>query len=220
MNRKLRWLLVAGLLALTGCVYEPVVVQGSTVQQRFDRAWNAAQERKGFVLVTGEVGSGKTLLSRLLLGRLPAGTRTAVITNTRVTGAELLLAWGRPVEGWAVFEPTLGAPSSETATALRRYADLAGGLGTPAGHRVRGLALSRWADLVPSPLAERARAEAVRELLAGDDRAAARLALERLAGDSLAPADAQAADTRSGIIPGRRAAVRKTDQAGDGIGLS
>src|SRR6185503_19432099 len=83
------------------------------------------------------------------------------------------------------------APSPETATALRRFADLAGAVATAAGHRVRGLALSRWADLVPSPLAERARAEAVRELLDGGDRVAARATLERLASDSLAPADAK-----------------------------
>jgi tetratricopeptide (TPR) repeat protein len=124
-----------------------------------------------------------------------AGVLTAgAAPRTRRLAAELLLAWGQPAQGWTLFEQTLVADprSAETASALRRYADLAGAVATPGGHRVRGLALSRWADLVPSPLAERARAEAVHELLDGGDRAAARVALERLAGDSLAPADAQA----------------------------
>jgi len=117
--------------------------------------------------------------------------------RVRRMGAELLLLWGQPIEGWALFEPTLSAPSggpgdTEMQTSLRRFADLAGSLTTPAGHRVRGLALNRWADLVPSPLAERARAEAVRELLEGGDRAAARRVLEALATDSAAPADAHA----------------------------
>jgi tetratricopeptide (TPR) repeat protein len=128
---------------------------------------------------------------------------TAALTSADATprarrlAAELLLGWGEAAEGWRLFEQSIspgatGAPSSETAAALRRYADLAAAVATPAGHRVRGLALSRWADLVPSPLAERARAEGVRELLAGGDRVAARAALERLAADSLAPPDAKA----------------------------
>jgi hypothetical protein len=140
---------------------------------------------------SGQLGEAPVAQRDRVLRALTAPDAT-LPARTRRLGAELMLAWGRPLEGWAVFESTLTAQSSETAVALRRYADLAGALGTPAGHRARGLALSRWADLVPSPLAERARAEAVRELLDGGDRAAARLALERLAGDSLAPADAQA----------------------------
>ncbi len=52
----------------------------------------AAQERKGFVLVTGEIGSGKTLLSRMLVNSLGSSARTAVISNTRLTGRELLWA--------------------------------------------------------------------------------------------------------------------------------
>jgi tetratricopeptide (TPR) repeat protein len=111
---------------------------------------------------------------------------------TRRLGSELLLTWGRAGEAWSLFEPTLSPPSVDVQLALRRFADLAGALTTPDGHRVRGLALSRWADLVPSPLAERARAEAVRELLSGGDRAAARLALDRLAADTAGPADARA----------------------------
>ena len=105
-------------------------------------------------------------------------------------GAEVLLSWGQANEAWAVLEPTLG--DSDAQTALRRFADLAGSLSTPDGHRVRGLALNRWADLVPSPLSERARAEAVRELLESGDRAAARKVLERLATDRNVPGEAHA----------------------------
>lgn len=105
--------------------------------------------------------------------------------------AEVLLAWAQPNDAWAVLEPTLGK-DNDSQTALRRFADLAGSLSTPEGHRVRGLALNRWADLAPSPLSERARAEAVRELLEGGDRAAARKVLEGLAGDRNVPGEANA----------------------------
>jgi len=42
------------------------------------------QERKGFVLLTGEVGTGKTTLLHTLIGRLEEDTKTAFIFNTRL----------------------------------------------------------------------------------------------------------------------------------------
>src|SRR6266550_742849 len=106
--------------------------------------------------------------------------------------AELLLGWGQPERAWSVFAPTVAEPSADAATALRRFADLANGGNTPDARRVRALALARYADLVPEPLAVRARAEAARAFLGAGDRVAARRELAHVAADSTAPPDAQA----------------------------
>src|SRR5438094_466802 len=126
-------------------------------------------------------------------------TPEATPLQRRLAG-ELLLGWGQPESAWNAFAPTVAGPSSDAAYALRRFADLAGAGGpggagggaTPEARRVRGLALARYAEMVPEPLAVRARAEAARAFLAAGDRVAARRVLERVAADSTAPPDAQA----------------------------
>jgi len=50
------------------------------------------QESGGFIQLTGEVGTGKTMTVRSLLQQLPANCDMAVILNPRVTPAEFLLA--------------------------------------------------------------------------------------------------------------------------------
>ena len=50
----------------------------------------AVNERKGFVLLTGEIGAGKTTVCRAFLNRLDPATKVAVITNTRLTERQLL----------------------------------------------------------------------------------------------------------------------------------
>lgn len=51
----------------------------------------AIEERKGFVVITGEIGAGKTTISRTLLNRLNVDTRVALITNTHLTCKELIV---------------------------------------------------------------------------------------------------------------------------------
>lgn len=50
----------------------------------------AINERRGFVVITGEIGAGKTTVSRALLNRLQLNTRVAIITNTHLTCKELI----------------------------------------------------------------------------------------------------------------------------------
>ncbi|PYO89397.1 MAG: hypothetical protein DMD58_09560 [Gemmatimonadetes bacterium] len=105
-------------------------------------------------------------------------TAPGASVRARRLASEVLLTWGQPNEAWAAMEPTLAPADTEAPTALRRFVDLAGALTTRDGHRVRGLALARWADMMPGSTGGRARAEAVRELLDGGDKAAARRVLE------------------------------------------
>jgi general secretion pathway protein A len=48
------------------------------------------EDQKGFITVTGEVGTGKTTLIRTLLNRLPADRVVAHVFNTTVSGNQLL----------------------------------------------------------------------------------------------------------------------------------
>ena len=48
------------------------------------------RNRQGFALVTGEIGSGKTTLSRMLIRRMGQDARVALINNTRVSSHQLL----------------------------------------------------------------------------------------------------------------------------------
>lgn len=50
----------------------------------------AIEERKGFVVITGEIGSGKTTVCRTLLNHLSASIQTALITNTHISSKDLL----------------------------------------------------------------------------------------------------------------------------------
>ena len=49
-------------------------------------------ERKGFIEITGEVGTGKTVLCRALLERLDKTVSTALIFNSYLNKMELLQA--------------------------------------------------------------------------------------------------------------------------------
>lgn len=61
-------------------------------QEAMENLLYGIAERKGFLVLTGEVGSGKTTLCRALLNRLPAGVRTALILNPNLSDTQLLRA--------------------------------------------------------------------------------------------------------------------------------
>ena len=50
------------------------------------------QQRLGFLMITGEVGTGKTTLAKTLVNQLRAPTKTALILNPTLSGSQLLQA--------------------------------------------------------------------------------------------------------------------------------
>ncbi len=62
------------------------------------------QQREGFFVLTGDIGTGKTTLCRALLQKLDKNVKTAVIFNSFLTEEELsesiLLDFGFPSKGW------------------------------------------------------------------------------------------------------------------------
>lgn len=50
----------------------------------------AISERKGFVVISGEIGSGKTTVCRALVNQLDRKTHLALITNTMISGRDLI----------------------------------------------------------------------------------------------------------------------------------
>jgi tetratricopeptide (TPR) repeat protein len=129
------------------------------------------------------------------LAQAPAAVREEILAVllqdlgdpiARRIAADVLVAWNRPDQAWPLLDGNLPADPRLAATALRRFADRARLLGTPAGARVRGFALERLAGLAPGPAAQQARIEAAQAFADAGDRAGAERMLDRIAGDPAA----------------------------------
>jgi general secretion pathway protein A len=59
-------------------------------KEAFDHLLYGINERKGFIVITGGIGTGKTTLCRALLGALDPSTKTALIFNAYLSDMELL----------------------------------------------------------------------------------------------------------------------------------
>jgi len=68
-----------------------------------DSLYYGIEQREGFIVITGDIGTGKTTICRALLERLDKNVKTAVIFNSFLTEEELLesilLDFGFPSKG-------------------------------------------------------------------------------------------------------------------------
>ena len=65
--------------------------EGNKHKEALNSLFYAINQRKGFIVITGEIGSGKTTVSRALINRLDKNTEVALITNTHLNSKDLLM---------------------------------------------------------------------------------------------------------------------------------
>ncbi len=65
---------------------------GEKHQEALSSLIYAIQNRKGFAVITGEIGSGKTTVWHALLNNLSKSTKVALITNTHLTPKQVIIA--------------------------------------------------------------------------------------------------------------------------------
>lgn len=59
-------------------------------REAFDSLLYGVEHRKGFIVLTGEVGCGKTTLCRSVLNTLPGTVHTAIVLNPSLTASQLV----------------------------------------------------------------------------------------------------------------------------------
>jgi len=103
------------------------------------------QQRKGMVLVTGEVGAGKTFVGNMLGSRLGVGCQTVMIGNPPQSGKQLISVLSRRI-GMNV---RAGADKASLQEELERYL-----IGLNARGRLVALIIDEAQDLSPASLEE------------------------------------------------------------------
>ena len=82
-------------------------------KEAFDHLLYGINERKGFIVVTGGIGTGKTTLCRALLGSLDSSTKTALIFNAYISDMEF----------WSTINQEFGIETAVAAQSKKDYID-------------------------------------------------------------------------------------------------
>ncbi len=188
-------ILLDGRERLGGSSLAPELAQMYVASGQWNSAaeeWAAAVTRSESYIAAGTAGLRQVpQLSRdRVLMILVDPNRDPVVHRL---GAEVLVSWDRPEEGWTLLDSALPADRARAIAILSRFAERTLRIATSEASRARGYALERLAELSTGPEAERARLGAAQAFADAGDLGAARRMLETLAEREVPASDAASA---------------------------